>query len=583
MRKRFYASEPLEKFYCRVCGVESDGTEESFKSGSCPVCMAPIGKAYYKAYYLRYGTFCYCPCCGVESYGTEESFKSGRCPVCEAPICKSDAYYLSLADSRGSRYRKGFQYYNTEILEFTKYNEREEFENLPDEEKRKLRFLSLKMVTKEKVSDPSSIEEVAVELDVVFNYMYQLREESSKQEAQDKVSDLIEQYSVSGSDGLTVSSPAAIKNDTEMLKTYIQNLIRVETNLYSTQMRLCSLYMMRQQNEESYKGARYQITAGLQDAVDEAEKNLSEQDYNITKRKVEMEFSQEAPKAPSMPVKPVLQQANFFNRKRVEAENAALMGKYENEMEEYNKNLAEYEEKLTQFAADKQAFEEEKARQEQLAQIEFEQAVAEAKKKTEEELEAAKRKLAEGKENIDFELRAELAKIQLLDHEIAQAEGTLKALVTGREELYAYNVIFPKYRNFVALSTFYEYLLTGRCSALEGADGAYNLYESEVRANLIIAKLADVVQSLEEIKDNQYTAYSQLRSMNSSLDKLNARMNEANEALAGIKQTGETMSGYMQDVASNTAVIAYNAEVTAYYSKKSAELTDALGFMTALK
>lgn len=253
-----------------------------------------------------------------------------------------------------------------------------------------------------------------------------------------------------------------------------------------------------------------------------------------------------------------------------------MMGKYESEMDEYNKRSAEYKEKMARYMADKQTFEEERARQEQLAQIEFEQAVAEAKKKAEEELEAAKRQLAEGKENIDFTLRAELAEIQMLEHEIAQAEGTLKALAAGREELYACNVIFPKYRNFVALSTFYEYLMTGRCSALEGADGVYNLYESEVRANLIIAKPTDVVQPLEEIKDNQYTAYSQLRAVNSSLDKLNTRMNEANKALTDIKQTGETMSGYMQDVASNTAVIAY-------YSKKNAELTDALGFMTALK
>ena len=37
-----------------------------------------------------------------------------------------------------------------------------------------------------------------------------------------------------------------------------------------------------------------------------------------------------------------------------------------------------------------------------------------------------------------------------------------------------------------AMCTMYEYFVTGRCDKLSGADGAYNLYETEVRQNIII-------------------------------------------------------------------------------------------------
>ena len=40
---------------------------------------------------------------------------------------------------------------------------------------------------------------------------------------------------------------------------------------------------------------------------------------------------------------------------------------------------------------------------------------------------------------------------------------------------------------------------------------------------------------------------------------------------------------FMERLSKNSDVIAHNTAVTAYYSKINAELTDALGFMVALK
>ena len=47
------------------------------------------------------------------------------------------------------------------------------------------------------------------------------------------------------------------------------------------------------------------------------------------------------------------------------------------------------------------------------------------------------------------------------------------------DSFYALNMIHPKYRNFSMVASLYEYFDTGRCVALEGPDGAYNLLETE--------------------------------------------------------------------------------------------------------
>lgn len=46
-------------------------------------------------------------------------------------------------------------------------------------------------------------------------------------------------------------------------------------------------------------------------------------------------------------------------------------------------------------------------------------------------------------------------------------------------------VIYPKYLTLPAVTTIYEYLESGRCDSLAGANGSYNLYESEFEASTL--------------------------------------------------------------------------------------------------
>ena len=76
-----------------------------------------------------------------------------------------------------------------------------------------------------------------------------------------------------------------------------------------------------------------------------------------------------------------------------------------------------------------------------------------------------------------------------LSEQIAYAEASLSITKQTLESLYGLNLIYPKYRNYTAIASFYEYFCSGRCKELTGHEGAYNIFEQEVRMGIIIDKL----------------------------------------------------------------------------------------------
>ena len=93
---------------------------------------------------------------------------------------------------------------------------------------------------------------------------------------------------------------------------------------------------------------------------------------------------------------------------------------------------------------------------------------------------------------------------------------------------------YKKYRNIVAVTSFYEYFDSGRCDALEGSTGAYNIFEQEVRASMIISKLSDAVSVLKDIKENQNRLYDAINEMNSQIKKMNTNLMRISAELSGI-------------------------------------------------
>lgn len=150
-------------------------------------------------------------------------------------------------------------------------------------------------------------------------------------------------------------------------------------------------------------------------------------------------------------------------------------------------------------------------------------------------------------------MEKENQKKSILDRELNKMKKQYSEISNVLNTLYSLNVLYPKYRNIVAIVTFYEYLISGRCSQLEGHEGAYNIYENEIRMNAIINRLDDIICHLEEIKNSQYLIYNTLKESNRKVDSL--------------YKTATQNLQYLQDIAANSSITAYHAEISAKNSE----------------
>lgn len=113
------------------------------------------------------------------------------------------------------------------------------------------------------------------------------------------------------------------------------------------------------------------------------------------------------------------------------------------------------------------------------------------------------------------------------------------------------NFIYPKYRNIICVSQFTQYIESGRCASFEGPHGCYNLFEQELRMDLIIDKLDIVISKLDKVIENQHEMVSLLKSIDQTTKEIKAdtdliAMNTAITALASLE-----MAGSINDVASS--------------------------------
>lgn len=107
---------------------------------------------------------------------------------------------------------------------------------------------------------------------------------------------------------------------------------------------------------------------------------------------------------------------------------------------------------------------------------------------------------------------------------LTETEATLKSSLYT---LYSKNVIYAKYRNLVTIATLFEYIDSGRCFELEGPNGAYNLYEGELRSDIIISSLSSIISNLEAIRNNQYTLYQSIETANTTTHQLLQNLNNS--------------------------------------------------------
>ena len=139
----------------------------------------------------------------------------------------------------------------------------------------------------------------------------------------------------------------------------------------------------------------------------------------------------------------------------------------------------------------------------------------------------------------------------------AYFEKPLEETQAVLDKLYSVDVIYPKYRNLPALTCIYEYLVTGRCDELAGPHGAYNLYEDEVRQNMVISQLNAIMENLEQIKGNQYLLYEQLTKIRRESEEITHELRMIHGYAAALTEISLFNTYYAGISAANSAALAY--------------------------
>lgn len=127
------------------------------------------------------------------------------------------------------------------------------------------------------------------------------------------------------------------------------------------------------------------------------------------------------------------------------------------------------------------------------------------------------------------------------------------------ENIYSVGIIYPKYRALIPISMFIEYFESGRCQTLKGHEGAYNIYESEVRQDTIISSLANISSKMNVLQERQYMLYSAI--------------NEANRISRDMARYALDSANSSRRAAENSEKTAQNAALAAQHTKTIADST----------
>lgn len=380
--------------------------------------------------------------------------------------------------------------------------------------------------------------------------------------------------------------------------TFLQHLSKLESSIMLLTKHLYQLeYNLLYARKDSYL-CKYAAFKKLEEEFDkklsdnEKSRVAIQQEYTITETtptkygltkpimpKAVSAFIMKKPEEPS-PIKPGL-----FNKKKVMAENETNMNNYLAQVREYETAKKEHEDKTQAYQIEIEAYRRENDV--------YQEACQQLYQKLNAELKAKEKQLDTERECIISERKEALSVCEtnqepypyfvFMTEEVEKTKALLIKLLEARYTMHSSGIIHPKYFEVAAITTMCEYFEVGRVDSLIGGSGAYNLYESELRSNLIIAKLDTIIESLEQIKKNQFKLYTMLEKIEDDLQQLNSKLDDVNSSLGNVNNSLDVLSVKADSIIKNTAATAYYAEQTAKYTKINAELTNALGFMVALK
>lgn len=420
--------------------------------------------------------------------------------------------------------------------------------------------------------------------DDLISGMKKIRQESQHKISMDQAKQLGQCYDLPVRANVSPAAVAQISATPAGLQEYIKTLLTLEAGIYSVTTRLTDLYDQKNEAELEMRRDKFHISAQYNGKTTvcppDEEEQAAKKYADACKTALDAIKYPTLPTKPSTPPQPAYETPGLFNKKKVQAKNELLLTQYKIDIAAYEKEMERYNQQVeklnTEFRtlvnAAKQKYD---AAKQALDAAQKAAAVRKTAWKQEAETRRAKEL-----ENALATMPSQIIRDRV-QQEISDTTARMQELYRCRNELYSYDVIFGKYRDPVALATFYEYLMAGRVESLTGPHGAYNLYESEVRANLIISKLDTVISSLDQIKGNQYTIYSSIQTVNMSLMQLNQTASKAADSLRDMGGSLQQLSRNSERVAHNAELAAHNSAVTAYYAQLDADVAHSRNYLRA--
>lgn len=152
--------------------------------------------------------------------------------------------------------------------------------------------------------------------------------------------------------------------------------------------------------------------------------------------------------------------------------------------------------------------------------------------------------------------------------ELERTNNTLEMLYNLR--LDGVLCLHPNYQGLVTISIIYGYFDTGRCTQLQGHEGAYNLYEDEKMKGMIINKLDIVTQQLGKLNTAMIYVTKAIESCNESLSYMEK---SSNKLIESVKNMHDGISNQMYDLSDQMASVESNTANGAYYAEVGAKMT----------
>lgn len=150
----------------------------------------------------------------------------------------------------------------------------------------------------------------------------------------------------------------------------------------------------------------------------------------------------------------------------------------------------------------------------------------------------------------------------------AKIENTLAALYNLR--INGVLCLHPNYQGLVPISVIYGYFDTGRCTQLQGHEGAYNLYEDEKMKGMIINKLDIVSQQLGQLNNSMVYVGQAIEECNNRLSDLEST---SNRMIQSVNNMNNNVTSQLNGVSNQMAAIEENTANSAYYSEVGARMT----------